>query len=37
MKRHIVTKRGSKQLFKKTAGVHIKNVAPMPMRGGYRM
>lgn len=36
MKRKPLTKRGSKRLFRKTAGTNYKNVAPEPMRGGIR-
>ena len=37
MKRRKVTRRGSRKLFRKTSGTHVKNLKPTPMRGGYRL
>lgn len=35
-KRFKLSRRGSKKMFRKTSGVHPRNFAPMPMRGGIR-
>lgn len=37
MKRTKVSRRGSKKLFRKTSGTHVKNLKSEPMRGGYRL
>lgn len=37
MKRHRMTKRQSNKNFKRGMKTHRKNVAPAPMRGGYRI
>lgn len=38
MKRKIITRKGSRRLFKKTAlKTNKRNVAPEPMRGGIRL
>lgn len=38
MKRHKLTRKGSKRLFSKTAiKTHIKNIKAQPMRGGIRL
>lgn len=37
-KRHKMSRRGSKKLFRNTASqTHVKNVCPAPMRGGIRL
>lgn len=36
-KRLKLPKQKSTRLFKKSSGTHIKNIAPPPMRGGYRL
>lgn len=38
MKRRRLSPRSSKKIFSKTARrVHRKNIAPLPMRGGFRI
>lgn len=38
MKRSKLSRGGSKRLFAKTGAMtHVKNLAPTPMRGGFRL
>jgi hypothetical protein len=36
-KRHEMSKRSSKRVFKASAGTHKKNLRAVPMRGGFRL